>query len=477
MPQTKSKKRRQRRARNARRLNEVVEEVAVNKAIHSKRPQENGLVSLNKVIRHAPKAARFIMSNLTKHVWPLIKGFGDYTLNKNSLMGQGPPIVTNAKDRSFIFRHREYISDITATIDFSVNEFTINPSDINTFPWLAQLASSWEQYKFEGLLFEFKTMSSPNVLSASATTALGTVIMATQYDVLDGPFANKREMENYEFASSTVPYKSMIHPVECARKETTLTELYIRDGPLPDSADPRFYDLGKLSIATQGMQADEGVIGELWATYELRLMKPKIPNDAFQTGVDWYNLETIANAVPYGASSSKLSFSNLGTVLDHTEQEIHINNTSSGGVYIYVHRVTGNSTACTNYVVTYTNAAAITGYFDGGVASDLATTSVTVPNYFRLVVFTTTGVNATIASSDSGTLPASASAGDLIVIKLPQQLTYKAKNDFESDAFRRCVMDILENALADKTGNKSFITGSSLAIPNGFEPRVVKTKK
>jgi len=139
---------------------------------------------------------------LTKGLSALISGFGDYKVNENSLLTGGiapPEVVNSVNDGGVIIRHREYLGDIPATIDFTITRYFINPGYTLTFPWLSHIATSFEQYKLRGMIFEFKSLSSDAVLSSATSSALGAVIMATQYDVLDTPFPNKFTMENYLF--------------------------------------------------------------------------------------------------------------------------------------------------------------------------------------------------------------------------------------------------------------------------------------
>ena len=62
------------------------------------------------------------------------------------------------------------------------------------------------------MLFEFRTMSADALNSVN--TALGQVIMATDYNAANPPFGQKSEMENYEFGQSCKPSESQIHPIE-----------------------------------------------------------------------------------------------------------------------------------------------------------------------------------------------------------------------------------------------------------------------
>lgn len=221
-----------------------------------------------------------------------IRGFGEYKINSNSILsgGMSPPMITNSTTHGgVIIRHREYLRDIFATVEFTNTSFDLNPGITTTFPWLSQIAPSFEQYKMRGLVFEFKSTSADTVLSGAASTALGTVIMATQYNALDTPFTNKFEMENWEYSTSVKPSSNCYHPVECAPSQTPVSLLYIRTGePI---GDERLYDLGNFNIAVQGMQNTSGdqlaTIGELWCTYEIELYKPKFVQDASTLSAIW----------------------------------------------------------------------------------------------------------------------------------------------------------------------------------------------
>ena len=154
--------------------------------------------------------------------------------------------------------------------------FKINVGVKDTFPWLYNLARNYEQYRVHGMVFEFKSLSADALNSTN--TALGSVIMATEYNAANPIFESKQQMENYEFAQSCKPSVSMMHAIECAPNLTSVSELYVRAGPIPLYQDPRLYDLGTFQIATCGMQAAQINIGELWCTYLVELIKPKIPN-------------------------------------------------------------------------------------------------------------------------------------------------------------------------------------------------------
>jgi len=213
-----------------------------------------------------------------------ILGFGDYTVTSNSLVKEGMAIAPGEAVPSFgvighatRVRHREYIGDVLVPSDplaFSNTSYTINPGNTTTFPWLSSLAANYQQYRFEGLVFEFKTLSS----DISAGGALGSTMLATNYDVTESPYSDKVHLENSQYAVSAKPSHSQIHTIECDPTASTQNLWYVRDGSSSTaSSDNRFYDLGLFQIATAGLPGAAGeVLGELWASYDVSLFKPEI---------------------------------------------------------------------------------------------------------------------------------------------------------------------------------------------------------
>lgn len=199
-----------------------------------------------------------------------VSGYGDYKINSNTLLANDVPVFSGALSKVNI-KHREFIADVQGSVDFRLTAYPINPGMYNTFPWLSGVAHNFDQYKFNGLLFEFKTTSG-NVVSGNA--ALGAVVMATDYNAAEPNFPEKRAMEASQYSCSTVPSMSLIHPIECSRAQTVLPLNYVRSATPTVGEDIRLYDLGKFEIATIGQQAGVTTVGELWVTYDIDLFKP-----------------------------------------------------------------------------------------------------------------------------------------------------------------------------------------------------------
>jgi len=203
-------------------------------------------------------------------------GSGDYKVSMNACTVPG-----YKNSDSTVITHREYITDVLsgptlagASTAFDIQKFALQPGDASTFPWLANIAANYEEYDIHGMVFAFVATSGESV--ASTNTALGTVILATEYDPTKPDFVNKQAMENYHFATSAKPSVNQLHAVECAKVRTPVKQLYIRSGASTGS-DIRWSDFGNFYIATVGCPAASTTLGELWVTYKIKLIKPRLP--------------------------------------------------------------------------------------------------------------------------------------------------------------------------------------------------------
>lgn len=169
--------------------------------------------------------------------------------------------------------HREFLTNVTGSVDFIIRDFfQINPGLSETFPWLSTVADCFELYRLHGLVFEYRPTSSA---IGGTNPALGAVVLATQYDVFEPPFASKQEAESYQFSTSIVPASQGIHPVECANHQNIVEVLKVRSGAVPQGATPQLYDRGITSLCVAGMQSAY-VTGELWISYDVEFLRPRL---------------------------------------------------------------------------------------------------------------------------------------------------------------------------------------------------------
>lgn len=182
-------------------------------------------------------------------------GFGDYKLVANSLVNGAatPHVNVTTNNRMTRIQYREYLGDIytsEASLGaFNVVSYDIQPANPATFPWLAPIAQQYEQYKPMGILFEFQSTATDNVTAAS----VGSIVMMTDYDVLDSVPTSKSEMLNSAYAQESKMSDSQVHGVECDPAELQRNVFYTRNTSLTSStAGPRDYNVGRFHIATYG---------------------------------------------------------------------------------------------------------------------------------------------------------------------------------------------------------------------------------
>jgi hypothetical protein len=300
---------------------------------------------------------------IAPHILPLIAGFGDYDISMNSLMqdvnpeacSTQVPIMSNSKNGN-IARHREFIGVILSTTsNFSVQTFDINPGLDDLFPWLSVEASGYTSYRMRGLIFEFKTRAT----SYSATPSLGYVAFATNYDSLLPAFGSERELLNYEFATSCAPNEHMIHPVECARDKVVLPQLYLRSHAAPDPSDKRMYDMGKFNVAVGGQPSSGAVLGELWASFEVELLMPKLAKDSGKL-VETDSWDTDGAATnPFGTTRTQAIGSTFTGTMDGDTYLFPLNKKS--GFYLVTYTYNMTAAVTTAPVWTLANCAHVSG--------------------------------------------------------------------------------------------------------------------
>lgn len=241
-----------------------------------------------------------------------VRGLGKYTIggmSMDSCGAYGPPKFVGPEHT--IMEHREYIGNIAGSTSFVCNQYAVNPTNPACFPWLSSIAGNFEEYEFLGILFEYRSTSA--VALNSTNTALGTVIMSAQYNVHDDLFVNKSQMENRTDAVSVPPSQSVLFPLECKPGQSLFGKSILLTNS--NTTDASFNTFANFSIATEGMQA-AATIGELWVTYKVKFMKPKVAETAGMNDYWHYraNGTSITNSVPigtngvitaYGAASSQ----------------------------------------------------------------------------------------------------------------------------------------------------------------------------
>jgi hypothetical protein len=352
-----------------------------------------------------------------------VTGLGDYsvnsTINGSRVLADAVPTFQKTSG-GVIFTHREYLGEVIASSSagaFSNTSYAVNPGLFSTFPWFASIANQFDEWEPLGIVFVYKSMSSVY----SGTTQLGTVIMASDYDVSDTAYTSKIEMENSQFAVSCNTACSIVHGLECKPSER-LTKLYFtRSGAVPTTDNARWYDLCNFQVATQGCVANQ-VCGELWVTYKIRLYKPQLYGGNLGRGI-LYSLNTL------GASTGSNWFAAQSVTADSTIRDITASTNTitfpevyAGCYWLVQVNFIGDSTACTASTATVTGGMQIKNADQGLTNQTTATSTVFIKNtYLRQVA--SPGVASTLVFS-SNTIPANITTSILRITQInPNECT------------------------------------------------------
>jgi len=245
----------------------------------------------------------FAGSTIGKGVIPRILGQGDYNIVSNSIINGGgdssvaPQFESSNSFRSIRVAKREYITDVQSSINFTNTVYQINPANVALFPWLSSIAQNFQEYRIHGMVLQYTSLSSDALNSTN--TALGAVIMSTDYNAANAPYSSKASAENAEYTVSTKPSQSLIHGIECDPMQTVNQgHLYIsplNNGRAPAGEDIKTYNLGTFQFMTQGSQA-VATIGELWVSYDIELIKPVEGAQLNRSAADHYSCFDCGNS-------------------------------------------------------------------------------------------------------------------------------------------------------------------------------------
>lgn len=368
-----------------------------------------------------------------------ISGLGAYKVRYNSIMKEVDPsqveadyvpqVANRGGAKSVRIRHREYIQDVFSTAAFANLPFAINPSNINAFPWLSTIARNFQEYRFHGLVFEFISTSADALNSTN--TALGTVILSTNYNAADAAYVNKQQAENSEFTVSSRPSRSLIHGVECDPLVTVNQgHLYISplsNGLAPAGEDVKTYNLGLFQFMTQGSQAAAD-IGELWVSYDLELMKP-INNANNPEAVDhWYmtniSPSSTTGGFMFGSTGRTALTKGVGVTLITSAGDSQIvfpTTVQAGTVYqIVYHSIGGSGTAQSPHDPVLTGCAFFKSWGNSALNS-VSTSGSTAADCFYscfIIVTAVPGNSVIVDFSTVWTMPTGAN-GDLYITEMP----------------------------------------------------------
>jgi len=191
-------------------------------------------------------------------------------LSKQISYGVGAPQFNGGKP--IRVQHREFLQTINSVTAFDgTSPYLLNPGLADNFPWLSQIAQSFEQYRFRMLRYVYR--------NRCPSTTAATIYSATQFDSNDATFASIEDLMDYsKTARSDIAWSSF--NMNCRLGAGRFVKkLFVRTDSLITGEDANLYDSGKFTIC--GVSGTAGTyLGDLLVEYDVEFTNPK-KNPAF----------------------------------------------------------------------------------------------------------------------------------------------------------------------------------------------------
>ncbi len=189
--------------------------------------------------------------------------------SKKSLNGSNNPLSRNEQNQMNIPKfsppltvtHKEIIE--TGILASGVITLSINPGLETTFPWLANVANSYERYKFKNISFIYKP-------TCSASTD-GSVFLCVDPNPSGLAPTSEQEMISMQYSANSTVWTPLT--LQVPKEFLVERTLYVRSAiPNTNAYDLKNYDIGNFSYAVSNSTSS---IGDLWVQYEIVLYNPK----------------------------------------------------------------------------------------------------------------------------------------------------------------------------------------------------------
>jgi hypothetical protein len=221
--------------------------------------------------------------------------------------------------------HREYIADIIAAAtgaNFNNTQYPINPGQSSVFQWLSKIAQNFESYHFRKLKFDYET-EAPSSLG-------GTLVLAVDYDASDSAPTTKQQMLAFRGSVRSAPWTPCQHS-SVGEDLSKLKSSFVRPGLNPPNTDIKFYDVGVLNVATQGISTNSATCGELYVEYDVDLMTPLY--EPVQNASSYQALTALTAAEPLGATGTLLGGLSIVVGNNGTNSTLTLSNATIGSEY------------------------------------------------------------------------------------------------------------------------------------------------
>jgi len=347
-----------------------------------------------------------------------IFGSGDYQMSGpqpryNVLAGQTPRFSTSQSTN--IVSHREYLGDITGATAFANLSYPLNPGINATFPWMSTIASNYQQYKFHGIIFEFRSLITDFVTGG----APGVLAIATNYNADQTPFDTRQEAENSEYAVATKPTLNLVHMVECADDQVANKLYYVRTGAPPAGQDLRNFDYGLTQFITQSNPSQ--VLGELWVSYVVEFFKPTMSSQNGSIDAQGFHTER-TSATPTNPMGT-IQVTKSGTLTTVTSGTTLSLNCVSGMTYQLNWLISGGTPATVALPIPTISGGTFVYFYQGGTDYKFNTTGTLVTFATESLTFVATAATTLLTFPGTGVFPGASCTSEVYVSLLDTSIT------------------------------------------------------
>lgn len=213
---------------------------------------------------------------------PMINDSDEIVLGQRFAPPQFATDADDADDGGLQMSNQEFVANIYGNPDgeaFTYQMFTVNPGLAKTFPMLSQFAVNFERYEMIQCVFHFETALDSGVLQ-SETGQVGDVLMYSHIDPTEPEFESVSDFLS-NGGSATQITKGMTCGVECDPSQ--LAGLpnnglnFVRSGPqIDDKQQESDQATFQIAIADTPSKLANHVIGKLYVSYTVRLVKPRL---------------------------------------------------------------------------------------------------------------------------------------------------------------------------------------------------------
>jgi len=338
----------------------------------------------------------------------------------------------------------------------------VNPGLAASFPWLSGIAGNFQEWRLNGMLVEYISMTSPYGATADSS---GTVNLSMRYDDSIAAPASLAIAENTDKAENGRPIDNILMAVECASASRPVNVLQVRTGGLPSGQNVQFTDQGIVDICNSG-QADGNIeIGEIWFIYDVAFLKPIPSAESGGNNLsDHFQLVTCTSAANLGTASVAVATNAIGGKINAVGTTYTFPSYIDGGTWLFVINVLGGSATASSPSVAVTggvkltmlSSATVADQYSVGMAPQPTLAAVTTQSMVFLVNVTAPSCTVAVTSNTF----AGTTGGDLFVAAWDANIITMARNKKRWQRFFKLEdekvalqQEMLKNAVDDAVRN------------------------